>query len=107
MKNNFFKHLEEFAKATEITRDEMREMVLTWYEPFKIYSYKVPSNNGGRSPRIYRDMYSVSGPSGNVNYDYEGEGYMIFYDLDRDGYRTIDLNSVYKIKKFGTTYIVK
>jgi hypothetical protein len=101
MKNNFFKHLEEFAKATEITRSEMEEMVLTWNEPFRIYTRKLDGT------RMVRDMFSFAGPSGNVNYDYAAEGYMILYDLERDGYRTIVFDNVYKITKFGTTYIVK
>ena len=101
MKNNFFKHLEEFAKATEITQSEMREIVLSWNEPFRIYTRKLDGT------RMVRDMFSFAGPSGNVTYDYEGEGYMILYDLDRDGYRTIVFDNVYKITKFGTTYIVK
>jgi hypothetical protein len=56
---------------------------------------------------MVREMFSVDGPSGNVNYDYEAEGYMILYDLDRDGYRTIVFDNVYKITKFGQTYLIK
>jgi hypothetical protein len=32
----FYKHLQHFAENTEISRSEMRDIVLTWYEPFKI-----------------------------------------------------------------------
>jgi len=32
---------------------------------------------------------------------------MILRDLDRDGYRTIVFKNVYKLTKFGKTYIVK
>jgi hypothetical protein len=99
--NNYFKHLENFAKATEITRSEMREMMLTWYEPFKVYTRKLDGT------RMVRQMYSVSGASGNVNYDYEAEDYMIFFDLDRDDFRTVVMGNVYKITKFGQTYLIK
>jgi hypothetical protein len=101
MKNPFFKHLEEFAKATEISRAEMEDIVLTWNEPFKIYTRKLDGT------RMVREMFSVSGPSGNVKYDYEAKGYMILYDLDRDDFRTIVFDNVYKITKFGVTYIIK
>jgi hypothetical protein len=100
--NNYFKHLEQFAKATEITRSEMKEIVLTKNEPFKIYTRKLDGT------RMVREMFSVDGPSGNVNYDYADPpyDYMILYDLDRDGYRTIVFDNVYKITKFGKTYII-
>lgn len=101
MKNSFFKHLEQFAKATEITKDEMERIVLTWNEPFKIYSRKLDGT------RMIREMYSFEGPNGNATYDYEAKGYMVLYDLDRDGVRTIVFDNVYKISKFGKTYIVK
>lgn len=105
---SFLKHLEYFAKNNEITYDEMRDIVLTLNEPFKIFSYK---KNG---TRIVREMFSVQGPGGlamgGVKYwtkKINGNDYMIFYDLDRDDYRTICLNKVYKLVKFGKTYIVK
>ncbi len=101
MKNNFFKHLAEFAKATEITRDEMERIVLTWNEPFKIYTRKLDGT------RMVREMYSFAGPSGNALYDYQAKGYMVLYDLDREGVRTIVFDNVYKITKFGRTYIIK
>ena len=99
--NNYFKHLEQFAKATEITRSEMKEIVLTWNEPFKIFSRKLDGT------RMVREMFSVDGPSGNVNYDYEAKDYMIFFDLDRDDFRTVVMKNVYKITKFGKTYLIK
>jgi len=98
---SFFKHLEEFAKATEISQSEMEDMVLTWNEPFRIYTRKLDGT------RMVRDMFSFSGPSGNVRYNYQAKGYMILYDLDRDGYRTIVFKNVYKLTKFGQTYLVK
>jgi hypothetical protein len=101
--NNYFKHLEQFAKATEITRSEMSEIMLNWYEPFKVYTRKLDGT------RMVRQMYSVSGPSGNVKYDYADPpyDYMIFFDLDRDDFRTVVMDNVYKITKFGKTYLIK
>ena len=98
----FYKHLHHFAENTEISRSEMRDIVLTWYEPFKIYSRKVDGS------RIVRDVYSFSGASGNVNYDYADPpyNYMILYDLDADGYRTFLMDDVYKLEKYGKTYLV-
>ena len=99
--NNYFKHLEQFAKATEITRSEMSEMMLNWYEPFKVFTTKLDGT------RMVRQMYSVSGPSGDVNYDYQAKGYMIFFDLERDDFRTVVMDNVYKVTKFGKTYLIK
>ena len=101
--NNYFKHLEQFAKATEITRSEMREIMLTWYEPFKVYTRKLDGT------RMVRQMYSVDGASGNVNYDYADPpyNYMIFFDLERDDFRTVVMKNVYKVTKFGKTYLIQ
>ena len=79
----------------------MEKIVLMWNEPFKIYSRKLDGT------RMIREMYSFEGPSGNALYDYQSKGYMVLYDLDRDGVRTIVFDNVYKISKFGKTYIVK
>ena len=82
-------------------------MVLTWYEPFKIYSRKVDGS------RIVRDVYSFSGPSradgspmDRYEYDSPPYNYMILYDLDADGYRTFLMDDVYKLQKYGKTYLV-
>jgi hypothetical protein len=100
MTSSYFKHFENFAKATEITQDEMEKIVLMWNEPFKIYSTKLDGT------RMVREMYSFE-YTGNALYDYEAKGYMVLYDLDRDGIRTVVFDNVYKISKFGKTYIVK
>ena len=103
----FYKHLHHFAENTEISRSEMRDIVLTWYEPFKIYSRKVDGS------RIVRDVYSFSGPSrapgspmDRYEYDSPPYNYMILYDLDADGYRTFLMDDVYKLQKYGKTYLV-
>lgn len=100
--NTFLKYQQHFAsKRKEISFDEMKDMVLTWYEPFRIYSKKVNGRN------IVRDMYSVSGPSGDAVYDYEAFGYMVFYDEGKRDFRTIVMRNVEKVVKDGITYIVR
>jgi hypothetical protein len=94
------KLLTKFA-ASDISFDEMKEMVLDTYEPLKIYTTKLDGT------RMTRDMYTVAGPSGNVRYNYEAKGYMICYDMDKRGFRTIVFENVYKIEKDGKTYLVR
>lgn len=89
------------AKRQYISFQEMREMVLTWYEPFRIYAKKVDGKN------IVRDMYSVAGPSGDAAYDYEAYGYMVFFDEGKKDFRTIVMDNVEKVVKDGITYYVQ
>jgi len=99
--NKVHKKIEEFAsKRKYISFQEMTNMVLTWYEPFRIYSKKVSGRN------ITRDMYSVAGPSGDAVYDYEAYGYMVFYDEGARDFRTIVMENVEKVVKDGITYYV-
>ena len=87
--NSVHKKIEEFAsKRKYISFQEMKDMVLTWYEPFRIYSKKVDGRN------ITRDMYSVAGPAGDAAYDYEAYGYMVFYDEGARDFRTIVMDNV-------------
>ena len=100
--NSVHKKIEEFAsKRKYISFQEMKNMVLTWYEPFRIYSKKVDGRN------ITRDMYSVAGPSGDAAYDYEAYGYMVFYDEGARDFRTIVMDNVEKVVKDGITYYVQ
>jgi hypothetical protein len=109
MKNLFLKHLEHFAKKTEISYSQMEDMLFkgaggasnSWYQDFRIFSQKLDGKF------IRRNMYSVAGPSGRVKYDYYGKGYMIFYDETKGGYRTIVLKNVTKIIKDGVTFYVR
>lgn len=101
MKNRFLKHLTQFAANTEISRSEMIQMTLDYYEPFKIFSTKLDGT------RIVREMFSVVGPSGNVKYDYAARGYMIFFDSDKTGWRTIVYANVYKLEMGGKTYLIR
>jgi hypothetical protein len=105
MRNAFLKQLEHFAAKTEISYSQMEDMLFkangAWYREFKVFSQKLD----GRY--IKRNMYSVSGPSGNVKYDYYGKGYMIFYDNTKGGYRTIVLSNVTKVIRDGVTFYVR
>ena len=94
------KRMHKFAE-NEISRSEVKDMVLDWYTPMKIYTRKLDGT------RMVRDMFSVQGPSGNVKYDYDAKGYMIMYDSDKIGFRTIVLKNIYKIEKEGRTYLVR
>ena len=98
--NSVTRLLHKFAQ-NEISRSEVKDMVLDLYTPMKIYTRKLDGT------RMVREMFSVSGPSGNVKYDYEADGYMIMYDSDKIGFRTIVLKNVYKIEKEGKTYLVR
>lgn len=97
---NIVRKLQKFQQNI-LSQQEMEDMVLQWYEPFKIYTRKLDGT------RMVRDQYSVAGPSGNVKYDYGARGYMIFYDIDKQGFRTVVLRNVYKIEKDGQTYLVR
>ena len=101
MKNTFLKQLYKFEEQTQISRAQMEEMILDWYEPMKIFTTKLDGT------RMIREMYSVAGPSGNVKYNYEAKGYMIVFDADKLGFRTIVLRNVYKIERGGRTYLIK
>lgn len=91
----------EFRSREFISLQELKEMVLTWYEPFKIYTTKLSGAN------MVREMYSVQGPSGRVKYDYGAKGYMILYDEDKVGFRTIVWKNVEKIVKDNRTYYIR
>lgn len=92
--------LQKFSES-DITLAEAKDMILDWYTPMKIYTRKLDGK------RMVRDMFSVQGPSGNVKYNYDARGYMIMYDSDKVGFRTIVLKNVYKIEKEGRTYLVR
>ncbi len=100
--NSVHKKLQIYAaKRQYISFNEMKELVLTWYEPFRIYAKKLNGRN------IVREMYSVAGPSGDAVYDYESYGYMVFFDEGKKDFRTIVLDNVEKVVKDGITYYVQ
>jgi|TARA_B110000259_G_C13833301_1_gene329603 hypothetical protein len=100
LNKNVTRKLHKFAE-NEISFSEMKEMVLDLYTPMKIYTRRLDGS------RYIGDMFTVAGPSGNVDYDYEAKGYMIVYNSDAVGFRTIVFKNVYKIEKEGVTYMVR
>lgn len=95
------KRLIELRSREFISLSELKDIVLTWYEPFKIYTKKLSGAN------MVREMYSVQGPSGRATYDYNSIGYMVLQDVDRGGFRTIVWKNVEKIVKDGQTYYIR
>ena len=101
MENRFLKRMYWFQERTEISRKEMEEMILDEYQVFKIFSRKLDGT------RMVREGFTTVGPSGNAVYNYQAKGYMVFQDLDNNGWRTVVLDNVYKIEKEGRTYLVR
>jgi hypothetical protein len=101
--NKVNKKVLEFAsKSKQISLDEAKDIVLTWYEPFQIWSDKLYSGTiSGRK------MESIAGPTGDAVYDYEAKGYMVLYDFSVSDFRTIVWSNVTKLKKDGITYYVR
>ena len=100
LNKNVTKKLHKFAK-NEISFNEMKEMVLDKYSPMKIYTRRLDGS------RYIGNMFTVEGPSGNVDYNYAAKGYMIVYNSEAVGFRTIVFKNVYKIEKEGQTYLVR
>ena len=103
----YFRQLNKFATNTEISFDEMKDMVLDWYEPFTVYTRRLDGS------RLIMDSFTFAGPSGRI-YDYSAKGYMIVQTSqyksgtgDGVGFRTIVFRNVYRVDKGGKTYIVK
>lgn len=100
--NSVNKKILKFAsKSKRISLDEAKDIVLTWYEPFQIWSDKLYSGKISG-----REMESIAGPSGDAVYDYDARGYMVLYDFSVDDFRTIVWDNVTKLKKDGITYYV-
>jgi hypothetical protein len=100
LNKNVNRLLTKFAES-DISFAQMKEWVMDTYTPIKIYTTKL---NGAR---MSREMYTVAGPSGNVKYNYQAKGYMILYDIDKAGFRTIVFRNVYKVERDGKTYLVR
>jgi hypothetical protein len=101
--NSVNKKILNFAtKHKQISLNEAKDIILTWYEPFNIWSKKLYS---GKIEGV--KMESVAGPSGDAVYDYEARGYMVLWSYDDDGFRTIVWDNVDKIEKDGIMYHIK
>ena len=98
------RYLQKFEREY-ISFQQMKEIVLDTYEPFKI---KWKKKNGVNAER---DMYTVFGPSGKamngVEYWKAPYNYMIAYDIDKAGFRTIRLEEVDWVEKEGQRFYLK
>lgn len=43
---------------------------------------------------------------GSLSYDPASKGYVIAYDMQKEGYRTINTNSLIALKAEGNTYVI-
>ena len=84
--------LYEFRSREFISLSELKDKVMTWFKPFKLYTKKLSGAN-----RYYSEAYTVNGPSGRAVYNYQARGYMIVFDKAKGGYRTIVWKNVEKI----------
>jgi len=96
--------LYEFRSKEFISLSELKDMVLTWNKPFKLYTTKLSGAN-----RYYSQAYTVAGPSGRAVYDYAAKGYMVVFDSVKRAFRTIVWKRVEKITDINEdkTYYVR
>jgi len=73
-----------------IDRNTMKKMLMTG-ETFTIHTAKL---NGAK---VVRDVYTVDGPTGNMDYNYASKGYMVFFDETKGEYRTFIFKNITKI----------
>ena len=94
----------EFRKREFISLSELKDMVLTWNKPYRLYTTKLSGAN-----RYYSEAFTVPGPSGRALYDYSSRGYMIVFDNVKNAFRTIVWNKVEKVTDLDEdkTYYVR
>lgn len=94
----------EFRSREFISLSQLKDMVMTWFKPFKLYTKKLNGAN-----RYYAEAVTVNGPSGRAVYNYAAKGYMIVLDKVKGGYRTIVWKNVEKITDINAdkTYYVR
>jgi hypothetical protein len=102
--NRVNKRLVALKSREFITLSQLKEMLTTWYTPFKLYTTKLNGAN-----RYYREAFTVAGPSGRANYNYQAKGYMVVYDDTNKGFRTVVYNNIEKITDVNAniTYYVR
>lgn len=96
--------LYEFRSREFISLSELKDMVLTWNKPFKLYTTKLSGAN-----RFYSEAFTVPGPSGRALYDYSAKGYMVVFDAVKRAFRTIVWKRVEKVTDIteNKTYYIK
>lgn len=90
------KKLQKFAKRTEISFREMKDMVMSG-DVMTIYATKKDGSN------MVREMYLIAGtPSGRGmgGFPYWRRGYMVMWDFGKSNYRTIIFRNIEKIKTY-------
>jgi hypothetical protein len=94
----------EFRKREFISLSELKDMVLTWNKPYRLYTTKLSGAN-----RYYSEAFTVPGPSGRALYDYAAKGYMVVFDNAKNEFRTIVWNRVEKVTDLDEdkTYYVR
>lgn len=104
---NILKKINETKKKDTVSRAELRNIILNWYEPFRVFTRKKDGS------RYTPEAFTVAGPSGRAVYDYSRKGYMLVQVIDHNGtgsgtgWRTIILDNVTKIEYGGRTYLVR
>lgn len=94
----------EFRQREFISLRELKDMVLTWNKPFRLYTTKLSGAN-----RYYGEAFTVPGPSGRALYDYGAKGYMVVFDNVKRAFRTIVWRRVEKVTDLENdkTYYVR
>jgi len=98
------KRLVHLKSREFITLSQLKEMLTTWYVPFKLYTTKLSGAN-----RYYREAFTVAGPSGRAVYNYQNLGYMVVFDDAKKAFRTVVYNRIEKITDIekDITYYVR
>jgi hypothetical protein len=73
-----------------IDRNQMRQMLMSG-DTFTIHTSKLDGS------KVVREVYTVEGPTGNIDYNYESKGYMVFFDETKGDYRTFIFKNITKI----------
>lgn len=86
------KRMVELRSREFISLSQLKEMLTTWYTPFKLYTTKLNGAN-----RYYKEAFTVAGPSGRAVYNYQAKGYMVVFDEVKNAFRTVVYKNIEKI----------
>lgn len=94
----------KFASNRTMSRRALKTFSLKYNRPFKIWG---TTKDGERYSG--REMFSFNGPStapGSpfANYNYPALGYMIFFDMNKGGYRTFIYDNIESFEQDGVKY---
>ena len=96
----------KFASNRTMSRRALKTFSLKWNRPFKIWG----TTKDGQAYNG-RELFSFNGPSNGpgspmANYNYPSLGYMIFFDMNKGGYRTFIYDNIYAFEQDGVKYDV-